>query len=303
MREALVGWSVALLVAASFGAPGAAGSVLDECAVVYYSFTDEIGGREDICPGETVGPLPGAPGDGGGGGGDGPGSDIPGLPGSLITTRSCDEYGFHFTVVGTLKPYACASADWGIGSIPPGGGGSSGGSSGDDGSGSSETAGSSGSGGSGSSGDGQGSSSGGSGGVSPGLDLERCADDGRGYVLIWQETAAGACATVEVKGPYIDSLDPDLVIDLESCEVPDHQGNGRSAIDPVVGAWGGGVAFCVAPVLEIGGASLPGGGEGPGDPPGGLPTVDLTPCEPEAVDPEVRWGETYVAFCLAAGFD
>lgn len=110
------------------------------------------------------------------------------------------------------------------------------------------------------------------------VETQDCPTGFDGYILAYDGTRAGACASVEAQAP----TNPWAVrfgLDTADCDIPDRPDGGR---DPVVLLFDGGVAVCVLPILESDKANV---------------HVSPEPCQPDSVDPEVRVADGGVLVC------
>lgn len=116
--------------------------------------------------------------------------------------------------------------------------------------------------------------------VPPNAERSYCPDGFQGYVVERDDSALGACLRVVHELPE-DGSPNRVYVDTSACEVPDSDREGE---DPAVFIFDGGVAVCLVPIVEH------------DDPPDS--SLSLEPCEPETVDPEVRFGGGAVRFCI-----
>lgn len=117
----------------------------------------------------------------------------------------------------------------------------------------------------------------------PQVHEDRCGQGFDGLAANQSDTWLGLCVSVDQTAPS-DPTNPriDAGIDLEECQAPD----GQQGEDPAVFVADGGVAVCAFTIFAS-------GVEAPNS------SVSPEPCdeEPEAVDPEVRFGGGRAEFC------
>lgn len=121
--------------------------------------------------------------------------------------------------------------------------------------------------------------------VPPNASRAQCPASFDGYSVHHNTTnsTVGFCARYETRVPERTQGYPVLHVRRNPCHLPeDNQTRGR---DPVVRVNDGGAAVCVVPIVD----------PGPGPP---EHNVSVKPCEPETVDPEVKFGGGSVQVCL-----
>ncbi len=140
-------------------------------------------------------------------------------------------------------------------------------------------------------------SSGGYEGPSPsisGAELGDCPEQAVGGVVVeLGEGRYGACLVVVYEPWDMSPIVPTLDLDIVACEIP-----GEEGVDPALRIGGGGIAFCLVPILEPGPFLDPGELPSVDDDPA---SVDTEPCRPRATDPTVYILDGYVRFCVDAG--
>lgn len=252
------GAAAAALALLALGFSGTASAEGDDCIEVYVPITQEWGQHVRVCPGGGSGAEP----EGGPGGVP---LELPGLPtpqpnGAPLEHYRCPagSYGREFILSGTYY-YVCTNLDWRLPTV------------------------------------GSLTGDGGGGPASPGdggADLEPCSQPGRGYKLHVRDWTVGACAFFEYRMPDMEE-GGGIFIDATGCSIPEGPG-----VDPGVHIFGGGVAFCVVPMLVIGSIGDP--GPVPGEE---LPIEVVTePCSTRGTDPGVRIGDGHVLVCLEVGW-